>query len=77
MDIKKRALELLGINGISEEERMRNTLDESNQQQETIAHPEDTSFFDKLKNLYKSEEPYTKGPGVRLNQEKVKKFRKD
>ncbi len=77
MDIKKRALELLGINGLSEEDRMKQSLDEANQHQETIGNPENTSFFDKLKNLYNPEEEVKPGPGVRLNQNKVKKFKRE
>jgi hypothetical protein len=77
MDIRKRALELIQQQGLSEEDRMKQSLDESNQIPEEKIDPENTSFFDKLKNLYQEEDPYKKGPGVRLNQNKVKQFKRD
>jgi hypothetical protein len=77
MDIRKRALAYLQSNGLSEEERMKETLDKANEKPEDKIDPEGTSFFEKLKNLYKPEEPYTQGSGVKLNQEKVKRFKRD
>lgn len=75
MDIKQRALELLGMSGISEEERMRRSLEEANRQPEQPMNPENPSFFQKLKDLYNPQEEPTTGPGVRLNPDKVKKFK--
>ena len=75
MDYKQRALELLGMSGISEEERMRRSLEEANKQPEQPMNPENPSFFQKLQNMYSPPPEETKGPGVRLNSSKVKKFK--
>lgn len=78
MDIRKRALAFLQQKGLSEEDRMKQALDETNEHPEENINPENPSFFEKLKNLYKQEEPVEqKGPGVRLNQDKVKRFKRD
>lgn len=75
MELKRRALEMLAMNGLSEEDRMKQKLDEANQVPEKPMNPENPSFYQKLKDLYNPPEEPTTGPGVRLNQDKVKKFK--